>query len=167
MIEQADLNTIKEIYPGQFQIILNFATNNFIEFVLSKEYKYAWVSDHSLQENVTWKKLNLPLTDFQSAEVLARFLKFDFILETEEFEKMFRSLRTGIRLVQMNKLPPYYINLNNLHGRTLYDKLKLECDYLFDLNIPSAIDYGTIVSCHRDFLQNLLENPSIDWANLP
>jgi len=37
---EENINTIKEIFPGQFQIILDFATNKFVEFALSDQYKY-------------------------------------------------------------------------------------------------------------------------------
>lgn len=67
----------------------------------------------------------------------------------------------------MNKLPSYYLNPNGIKGKTFYDLLQKECDLLFEVNMPNATDYGTLRSCNREYLQSLLDNPLIDWKNLP
>lgn len=41
-----NINTLKEIYPKHFQIILDFATIDFLKFVLSDQYKFVWVYSH-------------------------------------------------------------------------------------------------------------------------
>lgn len=163
-----NINTIKEIFPGQFQIILDFATAKFAKYVISEDYKYVWVCNHSLLNNSTWEKRNLPLFDSQNNfEVIARHLNFDFILPTKEFIKILPLFDKGITAIQVNVLPKEYLDINKITGKTLYDLLTKDCDYLFELNIPSATDYGTLVSSNKGYLQSLLDNPSIDWNNLP
>lgn len=163
-----NINTIQELFPGQFQIILDFTTAAFVEYALSNDYKYVWVYNHATQNYHNWEKHRLPLFDNQaSVEVIARHIRFDFILPTEEFRRLIPQLNSGITLVQLNHWPKYYLDLGQLKGKTRYELLAKECDYLFELTIPSARDYGTIISSDRKYLQSLLDNPAIDWANLP
>ena len=70
-------------------------------------------------------------------------------------------------MVQMNSIPPHYINLEEVKGNTRYELLREKCDFLFEVNIPSATDYGFIISNDREYLQSLLDNPEIDWKDLP
>jgi len=163
-----NINTIKEIFPGQYQIILDFATTAFVKYVIRENYKYVWVCNHSLQTDCTWEKRNLPLFDDQSNfDVISRQLKFDFIMPTSEFVQVLPSIESGITLLQINQLPKEYLDVNRIKGKVLYELLTKECDYLFELIIPSATDYGTIVSGDRSYLQSLLDNAEIDWNNLP
>ena len=163
-----NINTIQEIFPGQFQIILDFATSAFVQYTLSNKYKYVWVYNHTLQNHFTWQKHSLPLFDTQTNfEVFARHIRFDFLMPTEEFHRLAPQFGSGITLVQLNNLPKEYLDLGRLKGKTRYELLSKECDYLFELDIPSATDYGTIVSSDRSYLQSLLDNPTINWSNLP
>lgn len=54
-----------------------------------------------------------------------------------------------------------------MKGKSKYDLLKNECNYLFEINIPSATDYGTIISSNKEFLESLIENEEINWNDLP
>jgi hypothetical protein len=64
-------------------------------------------------------------------------------------------------------LPPDFLDLKRLKGKTRYDLLKKECDFLFEIDLPSAVDYGTLVSANKDYLIDLLNDKNIDWTNLP
>jgi hypothetical protein len=163
-----NINTIKEIFPGQFQIILDFATSAIVPYILSNEYKYVWVYNHTLQNHFSWEKHSLPLFDSQTKfEVLARHIQFDFIMPTEEFRQVIPQLSSGITLIQFNNQPKDYLDLSRIKGKMRYELLKKECNYLFELQIPSATDYGTIVSSDRSYLQSLLDALELDWSNLP
>ena len=163
-----NVNKIKEIFPGTFQIILDFATNKFLQHALSEDYKYVWVYNHSVKNYDDWQTRNLPLFDRgDNFEVLSRHLRFDFVLPTSQFQSLLPQLENGILLVQLNKVPTYYIDVNRMKSKTFYQQLKKECDYLFEINIPSPTDYGTIVSCDKGYLESLLSDPEIDWSNLP
>lgn len=163
-----NINTIKELYLGHFQIILDFATTKILPYVLKDEYQYVWVCHHSTHNSLEWREYELPLFDNQhNHKVLGRNISFDYILPTAQFKELLPQLATGIFLIQINKLPPYYLNPNTIKGKTRYDLLLKECDYLFEIDLPSATDYGTLRSSNRDFLQSLLDNKDIDWSNLP
>jgi hypothetical protein len=162
-----NINTIQELYPGHFQIILDFATTKILPYLLSDEYQFVWVSNHH-PNSVEWKEYELPLFDNQhNQKVLARDVGFDYVLPTHEFKELLPYLATGIYLMQINKLPPYFLNPNTIKGKTRYDLLLKECDYLFEIDLPNATDYGTLRSSNRGFLQSLLDNPAINWSNLP
>jgi hypothetical protein len=154
---QENIGTIKEVYTGHYQIILDFATNSFLKYLLNDSYKYVWVSLHSPTHSLEWNTYQLPLLDNQSSyPVLARNINFDFVMETKAFKEVYLKFPPGITLVQLNKLPNYYIDSARIKGKTLYDLLYKECDYLYELDIPSATDYGTLVSANKDWLQSIL-----------
>ena len=163
-----DINKIREIFPGTFQIILDFATNKFLQHALREDYKYVWVYNHIVKNQYDWQNRSLPLLeDGDNLEVLSRHLKFDFVLPTSQFQRLLPKLENGIMLVQLNKVPKYYIDVNTMKSKTFYQQLKKECDYLFAINIPSPTDYGTIVSCDKSYLESLLSDSKIDWNDLP
>lgn len=163
-----NINTIKEIHQGQFQIILDFATTKILPYVLSNDYNYVWVNGHTTHNPLEWKEYELPLFNNQHLQkVLARNISFDYVVPTSQFKELLPQLPSGIHLVQMNMLPPYYLNLSSLKGKTRYELLTKECDYLFEIEIPSATDYGSIVSSNKGYLESLLGSPDIDWNNLP
>ncbi|GAB2801146.1 hypothetical protein GCM10027275_54020 [Rhabdobacter roseus] len=163
-----NINTLKEIYTGHFQIILDFATVDFLKFVLLDEYKYVWVYSHKTKGSLEWKSYQLPLFDNENYhQVLARHISFDFIVPTNDFRSLLPNIGPGITLIQLNELPKYYLNPANIKGKSRYDLLLKECDYLFEIDLPCATDYGTLVSSNRQFLQSLLDNKDINWNNLP
>lgn len=164
---KSNIGTIKEIYPGQFQIILDFATTAFLPYLIRDDYRYVWVSQHQTDDYFSWNSYSLPLFDSnENYKVVARQLNFDFILPTEEFKQLLTKIQGGVTLTQINTQPQHYLD-NRLKGRTRYDLLKKECDYLFEVMIPSATDYGTLISPNRDYLECLLSNENINWDNLP
>lgn len=163
-----NINRIKEIYPGCYQIILDFATVKFIPYLISDNYKYVWVYKHFLNDNIDWKEVNLPIIHhLDYKKVLAKSLNFDFIIPTTEFKEIMLDWKGGIDLIQMNQIPKYYFDLDKIYGKKKYELLKKECDFLFEVNIPSATDYGTLISNNKEFLESLLENQEINWEDLP
>jgi hypothetical protein len=163
-----NINAINEIYPGHFQIILDFATTRFLHFVLRDDYAFVWVHNHNLKESYTWNKYELSVFEnYGNLKVLARNLSFDFIMPTDEFKNYLSKLEPGITLVQLNNLPKPYLDPSRIKGKTRYDLLLKECDYLFEIDLPNATDYGTMVSSNKQYLESLLDNPEIDWNDLP
>jgi hypothetical protein len=163
-----NINCIKESGEGRYRIILDFATTNILPFLISDHYKYVWVHNHVTGKQYEWKQFNLPIKNSQTyTTVLARRVNFEFVLPTEEFKKIMTDWKGGIELIQMNNLPPHYMDLNKVKGNKRYEILEKECDYLFEVDIPSATDYGTLISPKRDYLQSLLDNPEINWNHLP
>jgi hypothetical protein len=169
---KAEVHTIKEIYPGQFYTLLNFASNKFLEYILDDNYKYVWVSDHIVaktndyKEIYEWQQFDLPLFNNKNYHnILARKITFEFAMPTTEFRKVLPELPQGITLIQLNQLPQYYLQLDRIEGKTRYELLTKECDYLFEIILPN--DYGELVSSNRDWLESLLNNKSINWDDLP
>ncbi len=163
-----NINCIKETAPGRYRIILDFATTNILPFLIRHNYNYIWVHNHTTGKGYDWEEFNLPIKDNTvNIKTLARSLTFDFILTTEEFKKIMTNWKGGIELIQMNNIPPYYLDLDKVKGNMRYEILKNECDYLFEVDIPSAKDYGTLISPNREYLQSLLDHPELNWNNLP
>lgn len=163
-----NINTIRETAPGRFRIILDFATTGIVKFLLHDDYKYVWVNNHMSVAYSEWKNFELPiLPNMENKKVLAKGVQYDFIIETDKFKELLLNWNGGIEMIQMNKIPPYYLDLVKIKGNKRYELLSNECDFLFELEIPSATDYGTLISNNRDYLQSLLDNPDIDWKNLP
>ena len=98
---------------------------------------------------------------------MSKNVNFDFILETKEFMKLIPKWNAGIQIVQMNKIPPDYLDLERINGNQRYQLLLNECDYLFDLEIPSATDYGTLISSNLDYMEGLIASKHINWNDLP
>ncbi|MEP2447609.1 MAG: hypothetical protein ABJI69_10295 [Balneola sp.] len=165
---QENINTIREIASGRFRIILDFATVRIVKHLLREDYKYVWVNDHFVGTRSNWKEYELPiLPTMENKKTLTRTLRYDFIMETSEFEKLLPDWNAGIKLIQMNKIPPDYLDLNKITGNKRYELLRDECDFLFEVEIPSARDYGVLLSNDRDYLQSLLDRPEINWDDLP
>lgn len=98
---------------------------------------------------------------------MSKNVNFDFILETKEFMKLIPKWNSGIQMVQMNKIPPDYLDLERIKRNQRYQLLQNECDYLFDLEIPSATDYGTLISSNLDYMEGLIASKHINWSDLP
>lgn len=162
-----NINSIKEIYTGHYQIILDFATVDFLRYALSDEYKFVWISHH-IRSSIEWNSYNLPLFDNNMYyNIQARNINFDFIMPTNQFKTILSNIGPGIMLTQLNELPKYYLDPITMKSKTRYDLLKKECDYLFEIEIPSATDYGTLISSNLEYLQSLIDNPDINWSDLP
>jgi hypothetical protein len=162
-----NINTIKEIFPGQYQIILDFATNKIVKYLINDDINYVWVYNHRIDIDDNWESQYLPISQNKSVNVLARKITFDFILPTSEFKELMPHIKNGITLSQINYLPKNYLDPNKIKGKVWYELLSKECDYLFEVHIPSATDYGELISPDKNFLQSLLDNKEIDWNDLP
>ena len=162
-----NINTIKEIYPGVFQVILDFASNGFIKYVLRDNYEFIWIHGYEPKNNFSWTEYNLPISEKKQMKVLARRIKYDFVIKAIDYKKIEDEIPNGVTLLQTNLLPPDFIDLNKLTGKTRYDLLKKECDFLFEIDLPSAVDYGTLISPNKKYLIDLLNDKYIDWTNLP
>ena len=85
-------------------------------------------------------------------------------MNTSDFMERLPYIQDNLHIMQINKMPPYYLNLNRIKGKTRYDLLKTETDYLFEVKLPfSSIssDYTEIVSPNLDFLIRIKEKLSL------
>jgi hypothetical protein len=160
-----EIHKIKEIHPGVFWMLLDCPTSKLLHFLLSDKYQYVWCHNH-LVGNYTWDKFRLPLFRSTSPyDVISRVATFDFILPTGEFRNILPQLRVGVHVVQLNKLPPDYFDLDKVKGKERY-RLLSECDWLFEFDAPEN-DYGQLASPQKGLLEGLLNNAEIDLKNLP
>ena len=90
-------------------------------------------------------------------DTLMRKTKTEFLMKTSDFLIQKPRLKGELHIVQVNKIPPYYLNREMIKGNKWYDLLKEEADYLFEIIFPGSPDYTEVVSPDRLFLENLLE----------
>jgi len=151
-------NEITKLYEGHYQLILDFHSKLDIIKILDTSCKYVWGINH-IENSVNWATYNHTLyeCEIDNSEILVRNIQMEYIISTEEFINVIPLIKQKINIVQTNIVPPYYLNLNRLNGKGKYDLLKKEINYLFELDVPGASDYITIVSPNIDFLQSINE----------
>ncbi|HEV2803031.1 MAG TPA: hypothetical protein VGW12_21370 [Pyrinomonadaceae bacterium] len=160
-----EIHKIKEIHPGVFWMLLDWPTSKLLHLLLSDKYQYVWCHNH-LVGNYTWDKFTLPLFGGSTTyNVISRTVTFDFILPTGEFRSILPQLRAGIHVVQVDRLPPDYFDLDKVKGKERY-RLLNECDWLFEFDVPGN-DYGQIASPRKEWLESILHSDKIDLKNLP
>jgi hypothetical protein len=163
-----NINTIKQTAEDRYRIILDFATVNLVPYLISDSYKYVWVYNHKPSNQNNWINRSLPIVDSTpNINVNSKNVQFDFIIETKEFVELLPQWGNGIQMIQLNKVPPKYFDPNRIQGNQRYKILSEECDYLFELDIPSATDFGTIISWDVKYLESLLNSDEINWKDLP
>ena len=151
-------NVIKEIYKGHYHVILDFPTPSDLTKILDISYKYVWGSGHN--ENLSeWKKYDYYLygKKVTSDVVFARNMEMEYLMETSDFLQLIPNIHQTIKIIQTNVIPPYYMNLSRLTGKGKYDSLKNKIDYLFELEMPGAIDYAPLISPNINFLENVID----------
>lgn len=153
-----ECNTIKELYKGHYQLILDFPEKEELYKIIDLSYRYVWMINH-IENSIEWSEYKHSLFGSFKTEnkIQARNIKMDVLIETEVFLKYVPLIAQSITIIQTNIEPPYYLNLDNLSGKSKYDLLKSKIDYLFELDMPGAIDYSQIISPNREYLENLLD----------
>lgn len=146
------------LYEGHYQLILDFQSKLDIIKILDTSYTYVWGINH-IENSVNWANYNHTLyeCDIDICGTQARNIQMEFLISTQEFIKLIPFIKQTINIIQTNKLPPYYLNLNRLKGKGKYELLKKEIDYLFELDVPGASDYITIISPNIEFLKSIKE----------
>jgi hypothetical protein len=160
-----EVHKIKEIHPGVFWMLLDFPTSRLLPLILSDEYRYVWSHNHRVG-NYSWSEYSLPLfQDKDAHNVVSRIVLFDFIVPTEIFKEILPKLDAGVHVIQLNQMPPDYLDLDNIKGKERY-RLLAQSEWLFEFDVPGN-DYGQIASPREELLQSLLRNPAIDLNDLP
>ena len=153
-----ETNKITEIYKGHFQVILDFPTQNDLYKIINNDYKYIWGIEHN-EIRSSWKDYDFTLFNSKSPSnfCMARNIEMEFIIETVDFLKMIPSINQTIKIIQTNMIPPSYFNLKQLSGKGKYDLLKSKVDYLFELELPGAVDYASLISPNTIFLETVMK----------
>jgi len=151
-------NKINQLYDGHYQVILDFTSKLDIINIIDSSYKYVWGINH-IENSVDWAKYNHTLFEQKISEhdIKARNIQMEFLISTDEFVKLIPYINQTITIIQTNKKPPYFLNINRLKGKGKYDLLKKEIDYLFELDVPGASDYISIISPNLEFLESIID----------
>lgn len=161
-----ETNVIKEIYKGHYQVILDFPGPSDLIKIIDTSYKYVWSIEHN-ENSLEWGKYNYCLYGkrVKSDSVFARNIEMEYLMETSDFLQLIFDIHQTVKIIQTNIIPPYYINIKQLTGKGKYDLLKNKIDYLFELEMPGAIDYAPIISPQVKFLENIIEKLSSTDTN--
>lgn len=125
--------------------------------MVDNSYKYVWGIDHT-EFPYTWQQTSCDFLGSHKESLCVRNLQMEYLLETQKFIKLIPCFKRDIHIVQLNKIPPYYLSFNTLKGKSRYDILLKETDYLFEINLPSSPDYTEIVSPNREYLEKLINS---------
>ena len=87
-------------------------------------------------------------------------------MPTADFIKIYNQLPEGITIIQIDKLPPQWLNLDKVNEKSRYDLLVKECDFLFEINIRYPRDYSELITKEKSFLNQLLASPQINWDDI-
>jgi len=153
-----ETNKIEEIYKGHYQVILDFPNQNDLIKILDISYKYVWGIEHN-ENSLEWEKYDYHLygEKVNSDVVLARNMQMEYLIETSDFLRLIPNIHQTIKIIQTNVIPPYYMNLSQMKGKGKYDLLKDKVDYLFELEMPGAVDYAPLISPNIYFLENIID----------
>lgn len=89
--------------------------------------------------------------------VVTRNMKLEYLIPTTEFVEMIPDIKGSVSVIQTNIIPPPYLVLERFEGKSRYKILKEKVDYLFELEMPGAVDYAPIISPNQFFLESVIE----------
>ena len=158
-----ECNKIIELYNGHFQLILNISDKFELYKIIDQNYKYVWLIEH-IEDSVEWAEYHHSLYGVfdKNVKIQARNIQLNLLLKTEDFIKYIPYINQTIKIIQTNTEPPYYLNMEQLHGKARFDLLKIKIDYLFEIEMPGASDFSVIVSPQKEYLESLLKIFSAD-----
>jgi hypothetical protein len=150
-----ETNTIEEISPGIYHLLLWCPESGLLRELLDLKKPYVLCWDFDIG-NYSWADFALPLFDpREPIRVLSRMACFDFILPTEQFLRILPRMRPAIKAVQLDKMPPDYLDMKRIKGNQLYQILN-DCGWHVLLDTP-ANDYGRILSPNRSVLERAIQ----------
>ena len=152
-----EINKIQEVFKGHFQVILDFPDATDLPKILDETVKYVWGIEHK-EGGASWLKYNHTLfgKPMPMDLISARQIELEFLVETEAFFRMIPFIHQTTKLIQTNFIPPVYLDLKKFEGLKRYQMLQKEVDYLFELEMPGATDYATLISPSIDFLEGVV-----------
>lgn len=153
-----EVNTITEIFKGHYQVILDFPEPIDLEKIIDKNYRYIWGISHN-ELGPSWTPYDYSLfgVKLDGMQLQARNIEMEFLIETDKFIELIPFINQTIKIVQTNSIPPAYLDLKRLTGQSRYNLLKDKIEYLFELEMPGAVDYAPIVSSDIEFLKELIK----------
>lgn len=157
-MNKLEVNKIKEIYPGHFFVLLDFPSIKDLYRIIDVSYKYIWNFKH-IENEITWEKYTYNLygkSVTQQMELNVRNIQLEYLILTDDFIKIIPNIRGDLNIIQTNIIPPPYLRLEKFEGKSRYNILRNKIDYLFELTMPSAIDYSSLISPNKVFLEKVI-----------
>ena len=150
-----ETNRIEQIAPGVYWLLLWCPESGLLRELLDPKKPYVLCWNFNIG-NYAWADFALPLLNpREPIKVLSRMANFDFIMPTEQFLEILPRLKPAIKAVQLDKMPPDYLDMNRIKGKQLYRILD-ECGWHVLLDTP-ANDYGRILSPNRTVLERAMQ----------
>lgn len=151
----SETNKIKEVAPNVYWVLLWCPESNILHDLLHPEKPYVLCWDYEIG-NFSWQEFNLPITTpLKPLKVISRIVNFDFILSTEKFLAILPQLPPAIKAIQLDRLPPNYLDLRKIKGKQLYRVLG-ECGWHVLIDTP-ANDFGVVMSPQREVLERAIQ----------
>ena len=157
-----ETNVIKEIYKGHYQVILDFPTSKDLVNIIDASYKYVWGISH-IENSLEWKSYDYLLfgNKVNADATMVRNLEMEFLVDTHVFLRLIPNINQSVKIIQTNNIPPYYLNIKQLSGKSKYDLLKDKIDYLFEMELSGATDYAPLVSSDVAFLERVIKKMQV------
>ena len=153
-------------FLGDVQIMhLYYIDNEFLRHLINPIIKYTWFHKFPVLGS-DWQLLNWPIFGESNIPFMSRQTDMDIIVETSKLDSVYSFLEKGYtHIIQMNKIPPYYLRLDSVQGKERY-RLLTEIDYYFELDNGGGQEWGTLTSSNPSFWEQLNNNPEIDWNKM-
>ena len=144
---------------------LYYIDNDFLKYIIDPSIKYTWVHKFPVL-GIDWQELNWPIFGQESVPFMSRQTEMDIIVETSKIETIYSFLENNYtHIIQLNKMPPYYLRLDSVQGKERY-RLLNEIDFYFELDNGGGQEWGTLTSSNPKFWEKLNKNPQIDWDKM-
>jgi len=144
---------------------LYYIDNDFLKVLINPDIKYTWIHKFPVLKT-DWQELHWPIFGEVNVPFLSRQTEMDVIIETNQLEKIYSTIETSYtHIIQMNKIPPYYLRLDSIQGKERY-KLLNEIDYYFELDNGGGQEWGKLTSSNSQFWEKLNSNPEIEWDKM-
>lgn len=153
-----EINVIKKIYGEHYFMLLDFPTIDILNYIIDESYQYIWGVNYEKQGCV-WETESYNLFDKKWNELYTRNVSMEFLMKTSDFLERLPYIKDNLHIIQINKIPPYYLDMNRIKGKTRYDLLKKETDYLFEIKLPyssASSDFTEIISPDIKFMNRIL-----------
>jgi hypothetical protein len=155
----------KQLFEDVEIMHLYYINKDFFRVLINPSIKYTWIHKFPIL-GVEWQELNWPIFGQETIPFMSRQTSMDIIVETDKLETLYPFLdKSGTHVIQMNKIPPYYLRLEDVWGKERYRLLK-EIDYYFELDNGGGQEWGTLTSPNSQFWKSLNSNPLIDWNTM-
>ncbi|MFT3911497.1 MAG: hypothetical protein QM737_18885 [Ferruginibacter sp.] len=144
---------------------LYYIDKSFLRNLINPEIKYTWIHKFPVL-GIEWQELKWPIFGEMNIPFLSRQTEMDLIIETNKLDTVYSSIENEYtKIIQMNKIPPYYLRLESVQGKERY-RLLNEIEYYFELDNGGGQEWGTLTSSNPEFWEKLNTNPNIDWNKM-